>query len=383
MTVLIVLPWPLRSPGGGQRLARDIGVALATHHGWNVHIAAGAGLPGSPPVPVEDSATIQETRIPTALLGQSSWWRRSTDFAWDTHLPGLESMAGDVRPDVVMFAAHYSAAAEQTAAVAARLRVPFVLLPAIHLDHRRHVDRRARRFYQSADLVVCQSAAERWWLRRRAGLPGDRVLWLRCGWDGAAVRRTPTRARDVRLLTVSAFSGHKQVDHQLRAMAHVRKAHGLRTRLVVAGALADPTILEALRRLARSLNIEGDVEFRPDCTDAELRQCHRDSDYFLFTSRSESFGLAVLDAIGAGLVPVVYPHSTYGRLVRSSRSGVIATRATPAALADALALAERGLVPADDRVRKTWLDRRSWSRVSAALADALRRVTVSPARVRA
>lgn len=384
MTLLIVVSWPLASHGGGQRLAREVGIALATHHGWNVHVAAGSGPPGTPPVPVEHSAPIREVRLPLARSANSSWWRavcRANDVAWNTHLHELDALADDVRPDVVMCVTHYSSAAEQTAAVAARLRVPFVFLPAIHLDHRRHVDMRARRFYQSADLVVCLSGAERWWLRRRAQLPVDRALWLRCGWDGSAVSRMDASHTTLRLLTVGAFAGHKQVDHQLRAVAHARDTLGLRTRLIVAGALGDPATLERSRQLARRLGVEDDVDFRPDCPDAELRRLYRDSDCFLFTSRSESFGLVVLDAIGFGLLPVVYPHPTYGRLVKSSGFGVVAQRATPAALADAVALAARGLVPSREGVRLNWLRRRSWSRVSAPLHDALRRLTAESSRV--
>lgn len=382
MTLLIVVPWPLRSHGGGQRLAREVGVALATHHKWTVHIAAGSGPPGTPHVPVEHTGSLREVRLPLARSATPSVWR-SGDIAWNTELRGLDALADDVCPDVILFATHYSAAAEQTAAVAARRRVPFVLLPGIHLDHRRHVDMRARRFYRSIDLVVCLSAAERWWLRRRAGLPRDHTLWLRCGWDGPALRRTEAHHTPLHLLTVGAFEPHKQVDHQLRAVAHLKDTLGVHARLTVAGALGDPATLDRSRQLAQRLGINDDVEFHTDCTDAELSRLYRNADCFLFTSRSESFGLAVLDAIGNGLVPVVYPHPTYGRLVKSSGSGVVATRATPAALAEAVAITARDRGPSRDSVRLPWLRRRLWSRASAPLADALLRLTTASPRVRA
>lgn len=374
MTVLIVVPWPLRSIGGHQRLTRELGRTLATAHGWAVHVAGGTGLPGSRAVAVDASGPIREVRLPLAPDMPTSWWRSHTTSARHLRLHGLDEVADRVRPDVVMYAAHYSAAAEQAAQVAARLRVPFVALPAIHLDQRGHVNRLARRFYRSADLVVCLSGAERWWLRRRAGLSGNRALWLRCGWDASPVHRRKACDPVLRLLTVGTFAGHKQVDHQLRAIAHLRHTRGRRARLVVAGTLGDRGTLEHLRQMTSRLNIEHDVEFLPDCPADRLRDLYRDADCLLFTSRSESLGLAVLDAIGFGVMPVVYPHPAYGRLVRSSAAGVVATKAAPEALADAVELASRGLAPARDAIRQGWLQRRSWPRASAPLADALQQL---------
>lgn len=372
VTLLIVTPWPLGACGGGPRLAREIAAALARYHGCHVHVAAGSGLPGSPVIPVTGAGPVREVRIQLVQDDGPRWWGRRRDVARHTRLEGLEPVADAARPDVIMYASHWSSAAEQIAAVAARRRVPFVVLPAIHVDRPTHVDRSARRFYRAADLVVCLSDVERDWLLRRARVPADRVLMLQCGWQGPAINRSSRRKPAMRLLTVGAFVRHKQVDHQLRAVARVRDAAGRRLRLTAAGAAADPATLDRLRRLARQLDLEDDVEFRPDCSDAELCRLHEDADGFLFTSRSESFGLAVLDAIGFGLVPVVYPHPVYRRLVESSGFGAVATRATPAALAEAVRLAEHGGALSDDGARVDWLRRRSWPLVSAPLAGALR-----------
>lgn len=379
VTLLVVTPWPLGSRGGGPRLAREVAVAMATHHGWRVHVAAGTGLPGSPAVPVDNTGLVREIRVPLVQHtgARRWWWDRCDNIASAAHLEGLDPLADAARPDVIMYASHYSSAAEQTAAVAARLRTPFVLLPAIHLDHRRHVDRSARRFYRSADLVVCLSRAEREWLVRTARVPAEKVLWLQCGWHGPAANRSRPREHSVRLLTVAAFVRHKQVDHQLRALARMRDTLGLRARLTCAGALADASTLDRLRRLARRLDIEDDVAFRPDVPGADLARLYEDADYFLFTSRSESLGLVVLDAIASGLVPVVYPHPAYGQLVKSSGFGAVANRATPAALAEAVCLAESGLAPPDRGARLNWLRQRTWPLASAPLAGALRRLSAS------
>src|SRR5262249_51406106 len=130
MRLLVVTPWPLASPGGAQRLAAGIARALASDHGFDVIVAAGSGAPGSAAV----APTIWPREIRLTLVRESYVLHR------------LEAVARDVEPDCILFASHYSASARQSADIAARLRVPFVLLPAIHLDRRNHTNGDARRF---------------------------------------------------------------------------------------------------------------------------------------------------------------------------------------------------------------------------------------------
>jgi glycosyltransferase involved in cell wall biosynthesis len=146
-------------------------------------------------------------------------------------------------------------------------------------------------------------------------------------------------------------------------------------RLTIAGALHEPSTLNRLRQLARRRRVDDSVAFVIAAPDAMVSRLHRESDYFLFTSRSESFGLALLEAIGHGVLPIVYPHPVYRTLVESSGFGVIARRADPAALADGVWQALAGSPGrGDDGERVHWLRERSWPRVMAPLARALERL---------
>ncbi len=370
-------PWPLGSRGGGQRLVKEVAVALATHHSLDVHVAAGTGLPGSPAVRVEAAGEIHEVRVPLVLRTGADGRGRRDKVTMRSYLRGLEPLAEAIRPDAIVFVPHYSSCAEQAAALAARMHLPFVLMPAIHLDHPLHTGRAARQLYRSADLVVCLSETERQWLLRSARVPAARLLLLECGWNGPVLERGRRgKGRDVvQLLTVGAFVRHKQIDHQLQAVARLRDRHGLRAHLTVAGALAEPAVFDHLLRLRHQLHLERDVEFLPDCADADLTRLYIDADCFLFTSRSESFGLALLDAIGFGVLPVVYPHPIYGQLVRSSGFGVVTGRATPTALAEALRLVVDADAPVDEGARMNWLRQHAWPQASAPLAEALRRLS--------
>lgn len=365
-------PWPLSTAGGGQRLAEGLASTLAADYRVDVLVASGSGLSSAPPAQ-EHAGPVREVRLPLVHRPYPRWPGFRRDPFAMSYLEGLESLADTVRPDAVLFTPHCSSCGHQAAAVAARLDVPFLLCPAIHLDRPRHTNRAARRFYRSAACVVCLSEVERAWLIEHADLPPARAITIGCGWTECPAPRPsrPPPGGQIRLCTVGGYVSHKRLDDQLDALSHLQ-ASGVDARLTVAGALGEPAILDRLRRDVRRRGIEERVTFLTDCPDRAIAQLHADSDFFFFTSQSESFGIAVLEAIGFGTFPVVYPHPVYRSLVEASGFGVVAKRATPKALAEAL-LGALDVRPAEvDRDRLRWLAERPWRLVAAPLAEILR-----------
>ena len=292
------------------------------------------------------------------------------------YLAGLDAIADETQPDAILYTPHYSSCARQAAAVARRLRIPFVLVLAVHLDHPLHTSRAAQRFFQSVALVCCLSDIEHAWLVRRAGVSPERILTMACGWSGRPERQA-ARMPDgsIRLFTVGVYVGHKQLDHQIEALARLRHVFHVNARLTVVGAPLEPSVLNRLRQLSRRHEVDDSVEFLTDVTDSGLlARLYRDSDRFLFTSRSESFGLALLDAIAYGTLPIVYPHPVYRTLVESSGFGVVTRHASPGALADAVRCAVAEPPSRSDHERLRWLRERSWPRVTAPLARAMERL---------
>lgn len=363
VTLLAVTPWPLCGPGGAERLTEGLTSSLATNFGLDVVVAAGSGAPGTPSIPVRSTPS-PEIRLPLVHHPAAGWrlGRRRHGLLTEMRLDGLEDVGHSVRPQAVLYTSHYSSCAEQAAALARCLAVPLVILPAIHLDDRWHTGRLARRFYASAALVLVLSVIERDWIVGHAGLPPHRVVTLGYGWDGpvGALRPAWAPPQPLRLLTVSAYARHKQLDHQVEAVAMLRNRYNVDARLTVAGALRVPGVLERLRGLARRLGIDEAIRFLPDCTDAATAELHATSDLFLFTSGSESFGVAVLEAIASGTPPVVYPHPVYRSLVESSGFGMVAKRPTPRALAEAVIAALGTPVATSQESRLRWLATQSW-----------------------
>jgi glycosyltransferase involved in cell wall biosynthesis len=368
VTLLITTPWPLRSAGGGQRLAHDIAHAL-TARGIDVVVAAGSGLTDRT-YDVVGGSGFREVRLRLADGAAGRWRRRSTV---SLYLDGLESLAEQVRPQALLFTPHYSSCARQARAVAERRGIPFILWPAIHLDHEDHTSADARRFYGSADRLLCLSRVERQWLLERVGISPERVLIPGYPWTGP-VRAAIAPLRPVaptRLLGVGAFVGHKRFEDQIETVDILRRRHRLDARLTLAGAGVEPTVVAGLRRLRTRLELDSYVEFVVEASDTHLASLYQNADVFLFTSRSESFGVAVLEAIARATLPIVYPHPVYRELVEGSGFGRVAAASTPDALAAAIA-SSVGVHAADaGNQRDAWLARQSPANVGARLTAML------------
>jgi glycosyltransferase involved in cell wall biosynthesis len=370
--VLIVTPMPLETIGGTQRVARAVANALAADHGFEVVIASGDGLSSPPTGPV--AALPREIRLHLTLPVKRQWFWPGARRLAHARLDCLEDVVARERPDVIVYTPHWSGCAEQAARAAEARNIPFVLWSAANVDSRSHTHPRARRLYRSAALLIAISEVERDWLIRVAGARRERVVLLQYGCSAGAVPRArPAAAGAIRLLTVGAYTRNKQIDHQIETVWLLREGFAVDARLTVASYRDSLPVYERLKRHVRDRALERAVELRMDCSDDEIAHLHSGADGFLFTSRSESFGVALLEAIAYGTFPVVYPHPVYRTLVESSGFGLIADASTPAALAHAVVRALHA-PPAewDDDARLRWLAARSWQQAVAPLALRLR-----------
>jgi glycosyltransferase involved in cell wall biosynthesis len=367
LRLLIVTAWPLDTPGGVQTLVRRLADELAREERVRVEVVTGL-MPGEATLPVPPPAH-RGHRVPLRTRPRPSWMPPDHEIVGRAWLAGLEAIAAAFAPHVLLCVAHHSAEAHQAGALARARRIPLVLWPLVHADDPRHVNETARRLYGSARLVVCASDGERRWLTEAAGLAPARTLLLEGGSWAAALplrgRGAPAPGAVVELLSVGEFAPHKRLADQVEALARLR-ARGMPARLTLAGAARRARAVEQLAEAACARGLDGAVRLLPAPPDDALAALYASAHYFLFTSASESFGLALLDAICAGVFPVVYPHPAYGGLVAASGFGRVTPRADPVALADAVrqavAAAEPGRSPGAG-----WRAAHTWPRVAASL----------------
>jgi glycosyltransferase involved in cell wall biosynthesis len=370
--LLFVTAWPLDTLGGISTLVRSLAGALVRMAGIEVSVITGA-MPHVPTVELQvpPPASI---RLPLEAEPRPDWLPPAAELVGRACLQGLDAAIAAVRPDVVISVSHHSAEAHQAAKAAADLGIPWILWPLIHADAPQHVNRTAARLYRGAALVVCTSSVERRWLTEDAGLPAARTLLLECGsWAAEMPMRAVQATRPgepVALLTVGEFAAHKRLADQVEAVARLG-SDGVEARLTIAGVARGGRGVARLAGLVRERGLERRVSLLPDVPEEALAALYRSADYFLFTSASESFGLALLDAICAGTFPLVYPHATYAGLVDASGFGRVTARATPEALAAAV---RRAVLDGEPRVGplSAWRDAHAWPRVAASLLARVR-----------
>ena len=133
----------------------------------------------------------------------------------------------------------------------------------------------------------------------------------------------PTRT----IISFGRFAQHKRIGHLFPLLARLRSADPA-WRLIVAGREADQTA-EELRSLAGIAGLSDAVRFVIDPSDDELRALIGEASYFGCLSAYEGFGLAAVEAMSAGLLPILSGITPFRRLVESTGIGLVVDAENP------------------------------------------------------
>jgi glycosyltransferase-like protein len=244
-----------------------------------------------------------------------------------------------------------------------------------------------RRSIAGPDRVLCVS---RPWLARvrhefgvEAGLIGNGVDTARYRPPRDAAERAAARAAaglDGRLaiLTVGGIEPRKGSLTLLEAFAAARRAlTELRPVMLVAGGATLFDYRDEVDRFharAAALGLDGDLRVLGPVSDGDLERLYRAADVFALPSVREGYGLAVLEALAAGLPAVVSDLDVFREFLRDGRSALLAPVGDAAALAAALVRVARER-PLAERLRaggRRVAASHGWDRVAAVQERAYR-----------
>lgn len=108
-----------------------------------------------------------------------------------------------------------------------------------------------------------------------------------------------------RFLFVGRFAPHKRQDHLIRVLAAIRRLHCPDARLVLAGGASIPRYVDALRELARQLDVANNVDFHTaGLSAAAIGDLYAEATAFLCASEHEGFCVPLVEAM-AFEVPVI------------------------------------------------------------------------------
>jgi alpha-1,3-mannosyltransferase len=145
----------------------------------------------------------------------------------------------------------------------------------------------------------------------------------------AALPRQPVPGR---ILTVGRLAPNKNVAGLLQVFAQALVARPDLS-LVVVG---DGQLRADLGRQAVSLNITHAVRWAGEVDDATLRAELSAAEVFVSASTYEAFGLALLEAMAAGVIPVVNDIEAFREVITDGRNGFLVDYAQPVVAAQTL-----------------------------------------------
>jgi len=127
------------------------------------------------------------------------------------------------------------------------------------------------------------------------------------------------------VLAVSRITPLKQLDFLIKVHSHVVK-HVPDTTLTIAGFLSDSdrAYFRKLLDLVRELGLEKNIVFKINLSDEELSMLYGESEIFLYPRAGEHFGIALVEAIASGCVPVVSDSGGLREIVKLTGCGVVA-----------------------------------------------------------
>ncbi|NHN88964.1 glycosyltransferase [Acetobacter sp. LMG 1627] len=167
-----------------------------------------------------------------------------------------------------------------------------------------------------------------------SAIAGNRLLTIENGINQDkfvdASAKEPTRT----LVSFGRFSPHKRLDLLFPLLAALKKQNP-EWRLIIAGRPAELSVAD-LEGLAQKSGVQDAVSFVAEPSDEQLKNVLSEASWFASFSDHEGFGLAAVEALSAGLIPVLSSIAPFRRLVSLTGVGLLADGNNIAALAGKL-----------------------------------------------
>lgn len=222
--------------------------------------------------------------------------------------------------------------------------------------------------------VVCCSASD---LSQFIQIVPDSVT-IENGADIGKFADAASHTAEQRIVTIGRFSVNKRLDHLLDAMAALRKRHP-GWRLDIIGAESDLNADDLRRDIsARSLETSVSLTISPD--NRTIRDIIAKASLFASASEYEGFGLVALEAMSAGLQPILNVNEAYRALAGRHEEIILADFTKPEMAADAIEEAYRKVSAEGSALRENLMHAAhaySWDAVAEHYIDLYRSIGIA------
>ncbi len=152
--------------------------------------------------------------------------------------------------------------------------------------------------------------------------PGVDTRFMASGNRTATRKRFHFRSSDEVLLYVGRFAKEKNIYFLIRAFARIAKKNAHARFLLCGHGLEE----DQLRRVAKQKHIDHRIHFATSETPETMRHMYAAADIFIFASKTETYGRAIVEAMAAGLPIVALRAVSVIDLLKDGISGRIVTR---------------------------------------------------------
>ncbi|OWV83389.1 glycosyl transferase family 1 [Rhizobium sp. R635] len=222
--------------------------------------------------------------------------------------------------------------------------------------------------------VVCCSASD---LKQFSEIAPDSLL-IENGADIGKFADTASRRPKRRIVTIGRFSVNKRLDHLLDAMATL-KTRDPEWHLDIVGAESDLNRRDVDGEI-ESRNLTGRVTLHVSPDNDTIRRVIAEASLFASASEYEGFGLVALEAMSAGLLPVLNANDAFQTLAARHPAIKLTDFTRPEAAATAIGSAYEDLSREPDVVRARLLDAArgySWDIVAGRYIDLYRSLDIA------
>lgn len=209
-------------------------------------------------------------------------------------------------------------------------------------------------------LVACSRSD----METFAKISGKNLRLIENGVDTGKFHDRAAREPVRRIVTIGRFSANKRLDRLIAAMGELVRRDSSWT-LDIVGVESDETVASLM---AMAQGIEANVRVHVGLSNTEIAGVISACSIFASASEYEGFGLVAIEAMSAGLLPVLEANSAYTALAGSNPNVMLADFADAARAADRLEEAHAALAARGAEIRTGLIaaaDAYSWSGVAS------------------
>jgi alpha-1,3-mannosyltransferase len=169
------------------------------------------------------------------------------------------------------------------------------------------------------DAVLCVSKKD-WELLEKI-IPSKKLFLIPNGINDRFYSQPQTNNRDPNLMiSVGRLSTNKRYDVLIKFFAEIIKDAPEMTLYIIGKDFGELSNIEAL---IYKLKIQSNIRIMGEISDVELKNCLKKAKFWISTSEYESFGVALLEAMASGCIPIISDIPAYNELVEDKINGFI------------------------------------------------------------